>query len=493
VNGLPRVFAFYPHPASLIPHPASLFRLSYAAVLKGALIARDLITLTPPIERALLVGAPRKGTAARHNLDEHLEELEQLVDTAGAVVVGTITQQIDRPNPATYLGKGKIEELGTLIDAKDASLIIFDDELTPAQGKNVEDATGKRVMDRAELILDIFATRARTSEAKLQVELAQLEYMLPRLTRMWTHLEKTRGGIGMRGPGETQLETDRRLVSHRIRQLKEKLADVTRAREIQRQGRRGVFRASLVGYTNAGKSSILRGLSGARDVFVEDRLFATLDPLTREVDLGENNRVLLTDTVGFIRKLPHHLVASFRATLEEVIDADLLLHVIDASHVGWEEQRRVVNTVLDELGVHDKPVLHAFNKIDRIPSETLIPLQERITNLLPNSVFVSAETESGLEPLRRALLAKTRALKPVSEIRLGASEGRLLAEIHRLGEVMEQRTDGAELVLRARIDEALAGRLRRAGAHVDDGKKGSSPVHSDGDGAANADHAVDIS
>ena len=292
-----------------------------------------------------------------------------------------------------------------------ATLIIFDDELTPAQGKNVEDATGKRVMDRAELILDIFATRARTSEAKLQVELAQLEYMLPRLTRMWTHLEKFRGGIGMRGPGETQLETDRRLINHRIKLLKERLGDVTRAREIQRQGRRGAFRASLVGYTNAGKSSILRGLSGARDVFVEDRLFATLDPLTREVELGENNRVLLTDTVGFIRKLPHHLVASFRATLEEVSDADLLLHVIDASHPQWEEQRHVVNGVLDELGVHDKPVLHVFNKIDRVPSETLIPLEERITNLLPNSVFVSAETEGGLEPLRRALLVKTRALQ----------------------------------------------------------------------------------
>jgi GTP-binding protein HflX len=389
------------------------------------------------------------------------------VDTAGAVVVGNITQQIDRPNPATYLGKGKIEELATLIEETSATLIIFDDELTPAQGKNVEDATGKRVMDRAELILDIFATRARTSEAKLQVELAQLEYMLPRLTRMWTHLEKTRGGIGMRGPGETQLETDRRLISHRIKLLKGKLGDVTRAREIQRQGRRGLFRASLVGYTNAGKSSILRGLSGARDVFVEDRLFATLDPLTREVDLGENNRVLLTDTVGFIRKLPHHLVASFRATLEEVSDADLLLHVIDASHPRWEEQRHIVNGVLDELGVHDKPVLHVFNKIDRMPSEALIPLEERITNLLPNSVFVSARSEGGLDPLRRALLGRTRALRPVSEIRLGASEGRLLAEIHRLGEVVEQRTDGTDLVVRARVDDTLAGRLRRAGAHVD--------------------------
>ncbi|HUQ80927.1 MAG TPA: GTPase HflX [Gemmatimonadaceae bacterium] len=415
------------------------------------------------------MGAPRKGTSARHHLDEHLEELERLADTAGAVVVGSITQQIDRPNPATYLGKGKIEELGALIAEMDASLVIFDDELTPAQGKNVEEATGKRVMDRAELILDIFATRARTSEAKMQVELAQLEYMLPRLTRMWTHLEKFRGGIGMRGPGETQLETDRRLISHRIKLLKERLVDVTRGREVQRQGRKGTFRASLVGYTNAGKSSILRGLSGSQDVFVEDRLFATLDPLTREVDLGENNHVLLTDTVGFIRKLPHHLVASFRATLEEVRDADLLLHVIDASHPQWEDQRHVVNGVLEELDVHAKPVLHLFNKIDRVEQGTLLPLEERITNLLPNSVFVSAASEGGLEPLRRALLVKTRALRPLSEIRLGAGEGRLLAEIHRLGEVIEQRTDGADLVLRARVDDALAGRLRRAGAQVDAG------------------------
>ena len=424
------------------------------------------------------------------------------MDTAGAVVVGSITQQIDRPNPATYLGKGKIEELGALINEMNASLIIFDDELTPAQGKNVEDATGKRVMDRAELILDIFATRARTSEAKMQVELAQLEYMLPRLTRMWTHLEKFRGGIGMRGPGETQLETDRRLINHRIKLLKERLADVTRAREVQRGGRRGAFRASLVGYTNAGKSSILRGLSGELDVFVEDRLFATLDPLTREVDLGDNNHVLLTDTVGFIRKLPHHLVASFRATLEEVQDADLLLHVIDASHAQWEEQRHVVNGVLEELDVHGRPVLHVFTKIDRVPADTLLPLEERISNLLPNSVFVSALGDGGLEPLRRALLVKTRALRPMSEIRLGAGEGRLLAEIHRLGEVIEQRTDGADLVLKARVDDALAGRLRRAGARVENGAptnggsaRGDGSRDGDGTGAGRpaADRLVDLS
>ena len=348
----------------------------------------------------------------------------------------------------------------------DASLVIFDDELSPSQGKNIEDALDTRVVDRAELILDIFATRARSSEAKMQVELAQLEYTLPRLTRMWTHLEKFRGGIGVRGPGETQLETDRRLINHRIKLLKERLADVQRQREIQRSSRRGEFRASLVGYTNAGKSSVLRALSGAQDVFVENRLFATLDPLTREVDLGEHGSVLLTDTVGFIRKLPHHLVASFRATLEEAREADLLLHVLDASHPTWEEQRVVVDQVLAELELSERPVLHVFNKIDRLDTAMLAAMQERMSNLLPNSVFVSTLTDEGLEPLRRALVTALRARTTVAEVRIGAGDGRLLAELHRGAEVLDQRMEGEEIVLRARVDEALAGRLRRAGARI---------------------------
>ena len=416
----------------------------------------------------MLVGAPLKRAGARRAADEHLRELEELADTAGAVVVGQVMQQLEKPHPGTYLGSGKIDELRDMVTDRSASLVIFDDELSPSQGKNIEDAIGQRVVDRAELILDIFATRARTAEAKMQVELAQLEYMLPRLTRMWTHLEKYRGGIGMRGPGETQLETDRRLINHRIKLLKERLRDVQKGRVVQRQSRQREFKASLVGYTNAGKSSILAALTGGRDIFIEDRLFATLDPLTREVDVGEA-KVLVTDTVGFIRKLPHHLVASFRATLEETAEADLLLHVIDASQPTWEEQRIVVEQVLEELGVGDRPRLLVFNKVDLLDEETMLALQERIGRLVKNAVFVSAVQEGGLEPLRRALGMAIRARRPLAEIRLSAGNGKLLAEIHRSGEVIDQRTDGDQLVLRARVDEALAGRLRRAGAEVTSG------------------------
>jgi GTP-binding protein HflX len=412
------------------------------------------------------VGAPLKRAGARKSLDEHLRELERLADTAGAVVVGELTQQLDRPHPGTYLGKGKLEELKSMVRDTDASLIIFDDELTPSQGNTVEQTIGTRVVDRAELILDIFATRARSSEAKMQVELAQLEYTLPRLTRMWTHLEKFRGGIGMRGPGETQLETDRRLINHRIKLLKERLSHVQQNRAVQRQSRAGVFKASLVGYTNAGKSSILRGMTGSADVLVEDRLFATLDPLTREVDLGENARVLLTDTVGFIRKLPHHLVASFRATLEETRDADLLLHVVDASHPLWEEQRLVVDQVLLDLGLHEQPVLLVFNKTDLLDEAALLHLQERVLGLVPNAIFVNTTSDEALDPLRRALRHAVRARRPVAEVWLSPADGRLLAEIHAHGEVLEQRTEGEQLVLRARLPERLRGRLEQAGARI---------------------------
>ncbi|MDQ8163432.1 MAG: GTPase HflX [Gemmatimonadota bacterium] len=414
----------------------------------------------------MLVSAPSKRGNARHQADEHLDELARLADTAGAVVVGTLIQALDRPHPATYLGSGKVEELKLRIKELGATLVIFDDELTPAQAKNVEVIVGTRVMDRAELILDIFATRARSSEARMQVELAQLQYLLPRLTRMWTHLEKMRGGIGMRGPGETQLETDRRLIQHRIRVLKERLTDVERAREIQREQRKSQYRVALVGYTNAGKSSILRQMAGDQQVFVEDRLFATLDPLTREVEVGDGYSVLLTDTVGFIRKLPHHLVASFRATLSEAREADLLLHVIDASHAVWEEQRDVVDAVLADLGLSDQPMLYIMNKMDALPDEQATAVRQRVANIMPNSLFVSALAEGGLDVLRTALLDSLRNQRPILEVRVPAANGRLLAEIHRDGEVLDQQTDEDVIVIRARLDERTIGRIRQSGSRI---------------------------
>ncbi len=414
----------------------------------------------------MLVSAPSKRGSARYHVDEHLEELARLADTAGAEVVGTLIQQLDRPNPATYLGKGKVEELKELIATLGATLVIFDDELTPAQGKNVETIVGTRVMDRAELILDIFATRARSSEARMQVEVAQLQYLLPRLTRMWTHLEKMRGGIGMRGPGETQLETDRRLIQHRVRVLKERLSDVERAREVQRQSRHAHFRVALVGYTNAGKSSVLRAMAHDAQVFVEDRLFATLDPLTREVDVGDGYSLLLTDTVGFIRKLPHHLVASFRATLSEARESDLLLHVIDASHPVWEEQRDVVDGVLADLGLADRPMRYVLNKMDAVPETEREAVRARVGNLTPSALFVSAIAPGGLDSLHDMLRTAIRQQRPVLEIRIPAANGRLLAEVHREGEVLDQRADEDTMVVHARLDERTIGRLRHAGARI---------------------------
>ncbi len=321
-------------------------------------------------------------------------------------------------------------------------------------------------MDRAEVILDIFATRARSSEARMQVELAQLQYMLPRLTRMWTHLEKFRGGIGVRGPGETQLETDRRLIGHRIKLLRERLVDVKRARAVQRQGRRNEFRVALAGYTNAGKSSILRTMSKSPDVFVEDRLFATLDPLSREVTLNEHQKLVLTDTVGFIRKLPHHLVASFRATLEEVLETDVLLHVIDASHPQWEEQRAVVDDVLADLGAGDKETVYVFNKVDLLSAGERDALRARSKEMYPNHVLVSAESEDGVTELRERLLEYMRRRKPEIDLLVSHANGRLLAELHEHGEVMEVRHEADGAHVRARLDDAGLARATRAGAVI---------------------------
>jgi GTPase len=427
-----------------------------------------MIDIELPRERAVLVGAPPK-SLPQAVADEHLEELAQLTDTAGAEVLGTVRQRLDSPHPKFYVGEGKAEELRDQIKESGATLIVFDEELSPAQGKNLEELTGTRVMDRAEVILDIFATRARTAEAKLQVELAQLQYLLPRLTRMWAHLSRVRGGIGMRGPGETQLETDRRMINHRIDRLKDELERVYRQRATQRRGREDTFQAALVGYTNAGKSSILRGLSGA-DVFVEDRLFATLDATTRTVDLDEGFSALVTDTVGFIRKLPHHLVASFRATLEETAEADLLLHVIDMSHPSWEEQKEVVDDVLTSLGVRERPMLLVFNKVDRLTHAEEEAFRARAAATYDHpSVFVSTVEPGGLAPLRDALREHVRSRLSEVDIELQASQGAVLAELYREGEVLDRRDEGATIHLRVRLPAPALGRLRQRGVVMQNG------------------------
>lgn len=410
------------------------------------------------------MGAPRKGSPDARALDEHLNELARLVDTAGADIVGRLSQQLASANPATLIGEGKVEELGALAAERQASLVIFDEELSPVQGANLERELKVRVMDRAEIILDIFSTRARSHEAKLQVELAQLEYMLPRLTRMWTHLSRIRGGIGLRGPGETQLETDRRMIRKKIQFLRGKLEGVERHRETLRAGREPILSVALVGYTNAGKSSLLRALSGEHDIVVEDRLFATLDTLTRVVDLGDGYRARITDTVGFIRKLPHHLVASFRATLEEAREGDVLLHVIDASHAEWEEQMVVVDGVLAELGLEDRPTIPVFNKTDALTDPT--GFAQRIRGRYPNALFTTTTRTDGLTGLKVQLRELARAGRETLIVRLPVGDGARLAALYREGEVVGTRQDGEWTEVTVRLAAWQAEQLRQGGVDV---------------------------
>jgi GTP-binding protein HflX len=432
-------------------------------------IPTQLIDNRTPIDRAILVGAPTKDVS-RKSLEDHLEELARLTHTAGGEVTATLRQRIETPNPRFYIGEGKARELKELLASSDANLVIFDEELSPAQGKNLEDFLEVRVLDRPELILDIFATRARSRESKLQVELAQLEYLLPRLRRMWNHLSRIRGGIGLRGPGETQLETDRRLIGARITDLRAKLRDVATARAVQRKGREKEFRAALVGYTNAGKSSLLRALSGA-DLFVEDRLFATLDSATRMVDLGSGHQALMTDTVGFIRKLPHHLIASFRSTLEEAREADLLLHVIDAADPDWEDHREVVHEVLDELDLTERPQLLVFNKIDRLTHKEEEGLRNRVRALDETpAVFVSAHRSGTLQKVKDVMKARLRAGLCHVRVSLPAGDGEAMAALFREGEVVSQMARDTRVVLEARIPRSLKGRLEgREGVEVSTG------------------------
>lgn len=385
-------------------------------------------------------------------LRESLDELGELAATAGGAVIGEGTQKIESRNPATYIGKGKAEEFAKFCKQQTVDTVIFDDELSPAQTRNLEKIFEVKILDRTALILDIFSQRARTREGKLQIELAQLRHLLPRLTRFWGHLSRQSGGIGMRGgEGESQLEADRRKVSERIDRITRDLDAVRQQRETQRAGRQRAQwpLASIVGYTNAGKSTLLNKLTGA-DVLAKDILFATLDPTTRRLRLPTNQNILLTDTVGFIRKLPHGLVESFKATLEEVVQADLLLHVVDVSHPNADEQIAAVNTVLNEIGAGDKPTMMVFNKVDQLKGgSTLTRLQE----LYPNSVAISAKTGRGVEELLSEISSQIRPERELLELRIPHEAAATIARLHKVGQVLERRYLAKTTRFKARIPQ----------------------------------------
>jgi len=415
-----------------------------------------------PRERAVLVGVHLPlAWAGGLGGEADLPELSRLADTAGADVVGQMEQRRHRPAPRTFLGKGKLEELQELVEESEANLVIFDNDLSPAQGRNLEKALEVNILDRTELILDIFANHASTRQARLQVELAQLHYMLPRLTRLWSHLERQAGGIGTRGPGETQLETDRRLVNKRIAVLNQALEDIETTRQTQARSRRDMYTAALIGYTNAGKSTLMNGITGA-GVYVKDQLFATLDATTRRVDVDERRRFLLTDTVGFIRRLPHHLVESFKTTLQEVRDADLMVHVVDASSEDPEHQITSVNNVLREIVPEEKATLLVFNKMDLVDSEIFI---NRFGRTYPGSVFVSGRSEAGAEELRGVILARLTGGELVRTVRLPITNLHSLSPFHRTGSVLEQEFEADMCLATLRLtQEDLNRLLSREGA-----------------------------
>lgn len=407
-------------------------------------------------ERALLIGLEQDGVS-KWDLRDSMDELSELASSAGALVVNSVTQRLQKPTAPYYIGRGKAELIKASFKDQEVTSVIFNDELSPAQGRNLENLFSRKVLDRTQLILDIFAQRARSREGRLQIELAQLQYLLPRLTRMWNHLSRQTGGIGTRGPGETQLEVDRRRVQERIARLVRELEGVRQVRSVQRHGRQRHQWpvAAVVGYTNAGKSTLLNLLTGA-EVVAENRLFATLDPTTRSFTLPNKQRLLLTDTVGFLRKLPHTLIESFKATLEEVSESDLLIHVVDLSHPRVDENIEAVNTVTKELGAFGKQTLMVFNKIDALQDADLVASYR---NKFPGSVAISAHTGAGVHELIEALQDQLGSWRLRSRFRVPLSESGLIAEVHRIGHVLELHYEEDAAVIVAHIPPQLGPRL----------------------------------
>lgn len=411
-------------------------------------------------EKSVLVGVLLPGNEGSH--DDPLEEIRGLAKTAGLIVVGSMLQKRQQVDIATYIGSGKVDELKELVQAHEADLVVFDNDLGPAQTRNLERQLGVKVIDRTEVILDIFATHARTHESHLQVELAQLEYAMPRLKRMWTHLSRYKGGIGVRGPGEKQLEEDRRLVLHRIRDLKAKLAKVQARKEREVAGRSDVPSVSLVGYTNAGKSTLMNALTDA-GVLVENKLFATLDTRTRRWRFRGGGHVLLSDTVGFIRNLPHTLVASFKATLEEARQADLLLHVVDASSPEAEMQIQAVKAVLEELGLAEQPTILVLNKADLVPDRSFLDVLKAHHD---DSVAISAARGEGLDRLEQAVRESLNERALDAEVETGVENGRVLAYLAQHAQIHNRVYDEDRVMLQCRLPRRCLDFLYEHGAHV---------------------------
>jgi len=407
-------------------------------------------------ERAILVGV-RIGQTPRETAQEHIDELEELLATAGGEAIIKIMQDRQRLDVAYYVGKGKAYEILDLIEPNEIDLIVFDDDLSTVQVRNLSNLFNKKVVDRSGLILDIFASRARTKEAKTQVELAQLKYMLPRLTRAWTHLSKQYGGIGTKGPGETQIETDRRIIRDRIAMLTAKLKEIESNREIQVKNRKEMVKISLVGYTNAGKSTIFNLLTES-DVFAEDKLFATLDSTTRVFTVDKTHTALLSDTVGFIRKLPPHLVASFKSTLNEVRDADILLHIIDITHPFYEDHISVVNQTLKDLHFEDKVLLHVFNKVDVLEDKDRI---EFVNRKYENVVIVSAKRGFRIEELKSMVREIIESKFGDETLELNYAQSGLVSAIHDLAKVNELKYEDDRIVVRFRADKANSEKIKR--------------------------------